>query len=181
MKSARKTAVIIAALFMNFAVLASTNAQGNKSREANMKLISTEFADNGFIPEKFTCQGVDINPTLIIEDMRVNTKSLALIMDDPDAPLGTWVHWVVYNMPVISHIEENSIPGEEGINDSGRNAYHGPCPPSGIHRYFFKIYALDTELNLGRGINKKTLEKAMEGHILDKAELIGKYKKKAGP
>lgn len=142
-----------------------------------MKITSPEFENNKFIPRKFTCQGEDVNPTLIIEDIPKDTKSLALIVDDPDAPMGTWVHWVVYDIPIINCIKEKSIPGKQGINDFGRRDYGGPCPPSGTHRYFFKIYALDEKLNLNEGITKETLEKAMQGHILDKAELIGLYKK----
>jgi len=142
-----------------------------------MRITSPEFKHNESIPGKFTCEGEDINPALVIEDISANTKSLALIMDDPDAPVGTWVHWVAYNIPKVSKIEENSIPGTQGRNNSSSPNYHGPCPPSGTHRYFFKIYALDAELNLKEGLNKKELEKAMEGHILDKAELIGLYKK----
>lgn len=142
-----------------------------------MRLTSTEFNHNGFIPKKFTCEGEDINPALIIEEIPAGAKSLALIVDDPDAPMGTWVHWVVYNMPVISRIDEDSIPGEQGMNDFGRKDYGGPCPPSGTHRYFFKIYALDAELNLKAGLNKQGLEKAMQGRILQKAELVGLYKK----
>ena len=143
----------------------------------DMRLSSPEFKNNDFIPKKFTCQGEDINPALIMEDIPKETKSLALIVDDPDAPMGTWVHWVVFDISPVSQIEENSIPAKQGSNDSGRKGYHGPCPPSGTHRYFFKIYALDTMLNLKEGINKFDLEKAMEGHILAKAELIGLYKK----
>jgi len=142
-----------------------------------MKLSSPEFKHNESIPKKFTCQGQDINPALIIEDIPKNTQSLALIMDDPDAPGGMWVHWVVFDIPVISRIEEDSIPGKQGINDFRRKDYGGPCPPSGTHRYFFKIYALDTKLNLAEGINKSALEKAMQPHIIAKAELIGLYKK----
>ena len=142
-----------------------------------MKLTSPDFEPGKLIPKKFTCDGDDINPTLMIEGIPTETKSLALIVDDPDAPLGTWVHWVVYDIPVVSRIEENSIPGKQGINDFGRNEYGGPCPPSGTHRYFFKIYALDTELALGEGVDKKALEEAMQGHIVDQAELIGLYKK----
>ena len=144
-----------------------------------MKIKSPEFEQNKFIPGKFTCEGLDINPELIIEDIPQNAQSLALIMDDPDAPMGTWVHWVVFDIPLASRIAENSVPGKLGITDSGRKDYHGPCPPSGTHRYFFKIYALDTTLNLKEGVTKKDLEKAMQGHILDKAELIGLYKKGA--
>ena len=142
-----------------------------------MKLTTPEFKNNGLMPKKFTCEGDDINPALIIEGAPSNTKSLALIMDDPDAPVGTWVHWVVFNIPVTGAIEENGIPGTQGSNNSGRPAYHGPCPPSGTHRYFFKIYALDKELDLPAGTSKGQLEKAMQGHILDKAELVGLYKR----
>ena len=142
-----------------------------------MKLKSLEFENNKFIPAKFTCEGEDINPPLVIEGIPKDAKSLSLIVDDPDAPVGTWVHWVVFDMPALNKIEENSVPGKLGITNSGRKDYHGPCPPSGTHRYFFKIYALDTMLNLKEGITKGALEKAMQGHILDKAELIGLYKK----
>jgi len=142
-----------------------------------MKLTSPEFKHNEPIPRKFTCQGQDVSPALIIEGVPGGAKGLALIVDDPDAPMGTWVHWVVYDIPVVPRIDENSIPGKQGINDFGREDYGGPCPPSGTHRYFFKIYALDKKLDLKEDIRKRDLEKAMEGHILDKAELIGLYKK----
>lgn len=142
-----------------------------------MKLTSTEFEDNKFIPKKFTCQGDDVNPPLVIEDIPKDAKSLALIVDDPDATTGTWVHWVVFDIPVVSKIEENSIPGKQGTNDFGRKDYGGPCPPSGTHRYFFKIYALKEKLNLDEGIRKEDLEEIMQEHILDKTELTGLYKK----
>ena len=142
-----------------------------------MKISSPEFENNKFIPKKFTCQGEDINPPLIIEDIPKEAKSLALIVDDPDAPMGTWIHWVVFDISIVKRIEENSIPGRQGSNDFGRENYGGPCPPSGTHRYFFKIYALDKKLNLNEGISLSGLENAMHGHILDKAELIGLYKK----
>jgi hypothetical protein len=153
---------------------------GNKNMAVggvNMKISSPEFENNKFIPKKFTCEAEDISPTLIIEVIPKEAKSLALIVDDPDAPMGTWVHWVVFNIPIVNRIEENNIPGRQGINDFGRGNYGGPCPPSGTHRYFFKIYALDKMLNLNEGITKEGLENAMVGHILDKAELVGLYKK----
>ena len=143
----------------------------------DMKLSSPEFEHNSPIPKKFTCQGEDVNPALIIEGIPANTKTLALIVDDPDAPMGMWVHWAVCNIPVISAIDEDSIPGRQVMNDFGRKDYGGPCPPSGTHRYFFKMYALDTELDLKEGDCKTDLEKAMQSHILDQAELIGLYKK----
>lgn len=140
-----------------------------------MHISSPDFEPGALIPKKFTCDGNNINPTLIIEGIPAETKSLALIFDDPDAPRGTWVHWVVYNIPVVSRIEENSIPGEQGINDYSGDEYEGPCPPSGTHRYSFKLYALDVELALGEEVDKNALEEAMQGHILDTAELIGRY------
>lgn len=142
-----------------------------------MRLSSPEFEHNQLIPEKFTCDGEDINPTLNIEDIPPETKSLALIVDDPDAPMGTWVHWVVFDIPVISKIEENSVPGMQGTNDFQKLDYGGPCPPSGTHRYFFKLYALDCKLNLEEGVRKKDVEKAMQGHILAQTELIGLYRR----
>jgi Raf kinase inhibitor-like YbhB/YbcL family protein len=148
------------------------------SRGEAMELKSPEFKDNQFIPTKFSCEGQDINPALIIADIPQKARSLALIVDDPDAPMGTWVHWVVFDIPVISKIEENSLPGKPGINSAAERKYHGPCPPFGVHRYFFKLYALDMILNLKDGVNKEQLEKAMQGHILADAQLVGLYKKK---
>lgn len=142
-----------------------------------MKLTSPEFGNNGSIPSKFTCEGEDVSPELIADDIPQDAGSLALIVDDPDAPMGTWVHWVVYDMPVISKIDEGAVPGKQGINDFGKKDYGGPCPPSGTHRYFFKIYALDRKLDLDEGIDKKALEKAMDGHILAQAELVGLYQR----
>jgi Raf kinase inhibitor-like YbhB/YbcL family protein len=143
-----------------------------------MKLTSPEFKENGFIPKKFSGEGDDVNPALVIENIPPAAKSLALIVDDPDAPMGTWVHWVVYDIPIASRIEENSIPGKQGVQSARGRNYHGPYPPSGTHRYFFKIYALDTKLGLPEGITKQDLEKAMEGHILGKAELVGLYRRR---
>ena len=142
-----------------------------------MKLKSPEFKNNEYIPKKFTCRGENINPALIIENIPAKTVSLAITVDDPDAPSGDWVHWVMFDIPIVSKIEENSAPGRHGINDSGRMRYDGPCPPFGIHRYIFKLYALDINLNLAEGITKAELEKAMEGHILAKADLTGLFKK----
>jgi len=142
-----------------------------------MEITSPAFKHNEYMPAKYTCEGEDINPPLIISGIPERTKSLALIMDDPDAPIGVWVHWVVFDITPITRIEEKSVPGKLGTTNSGRKDYHGPCPPSGTHRYFFKIYALDTQLNLKEGITKGQLEKAMQGHILDKAELVGLYKR----
>lgn len=150
------------------------NAEGG----LNMKLFSPEFEHNTFIPQKFTCQGKGVNPGLIIESVPEKAKSLVLIMDDPDAPSGDFVHWVLYDIPVTSRIDENTISGKQGLNSLGRLGYVSPCPPTGVHRYFFKIYALDKILNLAEGLSKSDLEKEMHAHILDKAELIGLYQKK---
>ncbi|MBU2102651.1 MAG: YbhB/YbcL family Raf kinase inhibitor-like protein, partial [Candidatus Omnitrophica bacterium] len=119
-----------------------------------MKLTSPAFTNNGFIPKKYTGDGDDINPPLSIADIPPQTASLALIVDDPDAPGRTWVHWVVFDIGVIREISEKSIPGKQGTNDSSPRNYGGPYPPSGTHRYFFKLYALDTMLALGSGSSK---------------------------
>ena len=143
-----------------------------------MKISSPAFKEKEMIPEKFTCQGDDINPELFIEDIPKETVSLVLIVDDPDAPMGTWTHWVVFNIaPTTKRIAENSIPGLQGFNDFGRITYGGPCPPSGTHRYFFKLYALDTVLSLPQGVKRAELEKAMENHTLRETKLMGLYKK----
>jgi len=142
-----------------------------------MKITSPDFDNNKKIPARFTGDGENINPNLDISEIPENTKSLVLIIDDPDAPSGTWVHWVVFNIPpATARISENSIPGIQGKNSWGKNEYGGPMPPSGTHRYFFKIYALDIELGLDENIDKNGIEEAMENHILDKAELIGLYR-----
>jgi len=146
----------------------------------SMKLTSPEFSDKEFIPGKFTCQGENVSPALNIESVPAGTRSLALIVDDPDAPMGTWTHWVVFNIPVVPGIDESGIPGSQGVNDFGKMDYGGPCPPSGTHRYFFRLYALDILLELDEGADRESLEAAMKGHILDSAELVGLYKKTAG-
>jgi len=143
-----------------------------------MRIKSPVFENNKMIPADYTCDGRDINPALSLEEIPANAKSLTLIVDDPDAPGGMWVHWVVFDIPITPDIKENSIPGKQGNNDFRRKNYGGPCPPFGTHRYFFKIYALDKELGLNEGISKKDLENAMLGHVLSKAELIGLYKRK---
>jgi len=144
-----------------------------------LKVKSSAFEHNGLIPRKYTCDGNDVNPPLTIEDIPEGTESLALTIDDPDAPMGTWDHWVVWNIPPhTQEIREKSVPGVEGMNDFRRNSYGGPCPPGGTHRYFFKVYALDTKLNLGAASRKKDLERAMQGHILAKGEFIGRYSRK---
>ena len=145
-----------------------------------MKLTSPAFANNGAIPSEYTCDADDLSPPLSISDVPANAKSLSLIMDDPDAPVGTWDHWVVFNInPSTKQIAEGAEPeGVGGKNSWGRTGYGGPCPPSGTHRYFFKLYALDTTLNLPEGSAKKELERAMQGHIIAQAQLMGTYKRR---
>lgn len=147
------------------------------AQSSGLQITSTAFGHNQMIPREYTCQGEDVNPPLEIRGIPPAAKSLVLIMDDPDAPMGTWDHWLVYNILPLEKIERNSIPGTQVKNSFGKLNYGGPCPPSGTHRYFFKLYALDTTLTLPPAASKKTLEKAMEGHILEKAELAGLYKK----
>jgi len=152
------------------------NAQGG----SEMKLSTSAFGNGEEIPAKFCCQGQSINPALVIENIPEGTKSLVLILDDPDAPGGMFVHWLMYDIPVTSRIEEDSAPGKQGINDYGKINYGPPCAPAfgNKHRYFFKIYALDRILGLKEGIDKPALESAIEGRVLAKAELIGLFKRK---
>jgi Raf kinase inhibitor-like YbhB/YbcL family protein len=144
-----------------------------------MKLSSPVFDHKGKIPPKYTCEGENSSPPLVIEDLPEGTKSLALVVEDPDAPKRTFVHWVIYDLPVTDRIEENTARGVQGRNDMGLTRYGGPCPPSGTHRYFFKLYALDTELNFASGVEKYELDGSIKGHILAKAELVGLYRKAA--
>ena len=148
--------------------------------EATMKLASSAFEKGQMIPDKYTCDGVNVNPPLSISDISSNTASLVLIMDDPDAPAGTWVHWVVANIdPKAAEIVENSVPmgAIEAITSFGKVGYGGPCPPQGTHRYFFKLYALDVKLDLPRSSTLADVEGAMTGHILGQSELVGLYKR----
>lgn len=151
-----------------------------------IKITSSAFQENQMIPEKYTCEGEDISPQLKWDSMPDGTKSIAVICDDPDAPMGTWVHWVVYNIPPdIRELPEN-FPDDEtlpdgtrqGITDFGKTGYGGPCPPSGTHRYYFKIYALDINIDAVSILDKKTLLQEMQGHILAQGQLIGRYKRK---
>lgn len=145
-----------------------------------MKISSPAFENNGVIPSEYTCDGSDISPPLTISEVPRQAKSLAIIMDDPDAPMGTFTHWVVWNIPPqktqFAKGEKMSFP--HGTTSFGSRYYGGPCPPGGTHRYFFKIYALDLVLNLKEGSSKADLERAMTGHVLDEANLIGKYSRR---
>ncbi|MFN7990876.1 MAG: YbhB/YbcL family Raf kinase inhibitor-like protein [Candidatus Micrarchaeia archaeon] len=144
-----------------------------------MKVSSAAFMEGARIPADFTCEGKGRSPPLSISGIPDGARSLAIIMDDPDAPMGTWVHWVVWDIPPVAEIVEGAQGiGKEGVTSARRAGYHGPCPPPGKpHRYFFKVYALDKELSLKPGSMKPDLERAMEGHILAHAELMGTYQR----
>ena len=150
------------------------------------KLTSSAFVHGDTIPKQFTCDGTDISPALEWSGAPANTKSFSLVADDPDAPVGTWVHWVLYDLPPetkqlgegVSKDEQLPSGAHQGRNDFRRIGYGGPCPPPGAaHRYFFKLYALDAKLNLKSGASKADVEKAMSGHILAQASLMGRYKR----
>ena len=148
-----------------------------------MKITSPIFVQEGKIPKIYTCEGEDFNPPLLIENAPDKTKSMALIVHDPDAPSGDFVHWVVWNIPPsVKEIKERQSPRDanEGLNDTGKKGYKGPCPPSGTHRYNFHFYALDNMLDIPETSNKTDLRNEMKGHILEEASLIGLYKKVNG-
>ncbi len=162
-------------------ILSITGMAGGETMA--IKVRSKAFTEGGMIPKRYTCDGEDISPPLEWEGIPEGTKSIALISDDPDAPMGTWVHWVMFNIPPDSRGLEEGVPpvrvlrngARQGINDFRRIGYGGPCPPRGTHRYYFKVYALDKVLDLEPGITKARLLRAMEGHIIDKGELMGRY------
>jgi Raf kinase inhibitor-like YbhB/YbcL family protein len=145
---------------------------------SNMRILSSAFTHNGTIPAKYTCDGEDVSPPFTISEVPSGAQSLVLIVDDPDAPGRTFVHWTLWNInPQTTEIPEDKIPEEaiEGLTDFGEKGYGGPCPPSGTHRYFFKLYALDTKLALENYLQKQDIEKEIQGHILAQSELIGLY------
>jgi len=147
------------------------------------EISSPAFKNGEVIPADFSCDGRDVSPALMWTEPPAGTQSFALIMDDPDAPMGTWVHWVIFNIPASARDLKEGAPGGPNLSDGSlqgktsamSNGYHGPCPPSGTHRYFFKLYALDSMLTLSADADKETLLAAMEGHILANVELMGTY------
>lgn len=178
-----KFLILSVIFFASFPVYSQTKVKGTKME---FKIESSAFKEGEFIPSKFTCDGPNVSPPLNWNGAPLNTKSFALINDDPDAPAGDWVHWILYNIPPnTAGLKENISPDKKlpdgsihGKNDFKQLGYGGPCPPSGVHRYFFKIYALDTILKLEPGAVKKELLSAMEKHILAEGRLTGKYKRK---
>lgn len=151
-----------------------------------IKMLSSAFQEGGMIPADYTCDGKNISPPLSWNGIPEKAVTLALICDDPDAPVGTWVHWVLYNLPASAKELPAGVPPQEklasgavqGRNDFRKPGYGGPCPPGGTHRYYFKLYALDKALDLKPGATKKELLKTMEGHILAEGQLMGRYKRR---
>ena len=170
-----RKAIIAGASAILLAAIASFAAGG-----AKMKITSSAFQEGGNIPSKFSCDGGNTSPPLQISNVPPEAKSLVLIVDDPDAPSGLFTHWAVWNIsPQTSTVAEGSTPkGVQGTNDFGRSGYGGPCPPSGMHRYYFKIFALDRELDLPFGAKRSQLEAALKGHAIAQGELMGRYSRK---
>ncbi len=153
----------------------------HEAKEVDYKLLkvsSSAFNEKELIPVKYTCDGANISPPLNIDHIPEKAKSLVIIVDDPDAPVGTWVHWLIWNIPVTHQIKENKASGIQGINDFGKHKYQGPCPPGGIHRYFFKVYALDDIIDIPENTTKHQLEKAISEYIIAFGELVGIYARK---
>ena len=168
-------------------LLLANGATALEPPKANMQLTSTAFKEGGPIPALYTCDGKDISPQLKWTNAPANSQSLVLIADDPDAPAGTWVHWVLYDLPSTTTELAEDTPksqflsggAKQGLTDFRRLGYGGPCPPPGKpHRYFFKLYALDTLLDLKPGATKKDVERAMDKHILGQAQLMGTYQRR---
>jgi Raf kinase inhibitor-like YbhB/YbcL family protein len=168
-------AIIAGAAAIAFVAIVSFATGG-----AKMKITSSAFQEGASIPSKFSCDGANTSPPLQIAEVPSGAKSLALIVDDPDAPSGLFTHWTVWNISAqINAIAEGSAPkGVQGTNDFGKSGYGGPCPPSGTHRYYFKIFALDRELDLPFGAKRGQLDEAMKGHIVAQGELMGRYSRK---
>lgn len=142
----------------------------------NLSVTSPAFKNKEKLPVKYTCDGKGVNPSLVVDDIPSEAETLVLIVEDPDAPSGRFDHWIVWNIPTDEKIEENSVPGLEGLNNSGKTNYSSPCPPSGTHRYVFKVYALDAKIDLQAGSGRKELEEAIKNHIVAKGEMVGLYR-----
>ena len=170
-----RTSIAGGAVAILLTAIASLAAGG-----ATMKITSSAFHEGGDIPSKFTCDASDTSPPLQITGIPSEAKSLVLIADDPDAPSGLFTHWLVWNIPPrTSSIAEGSAPkGVQGANDFGKSGYRGPCPPPGTHRYSFKIFALDRELELRSGAKRSQVDAAMKGHVIAQGELVGRYARK---
>jgi Raf kinase inhibitor-like YbhB/YbcL family protein len=177
--------LLVVTLLSCFLIACGSNA-GEEEIEMSIQLTSSAFTEGQAIPERYTCEGPDVSPPLEWAGVPDGAKSLALITDDPDAPAGTWVHWVLFNLPPDTTSLPEGIATEpeldngarQGVNDFKRTGYGGPCPPPGkAHRYYFKLYALDTMIDPGEKARKKDVEKAMEGHIIAQGQLMGTYRR----
>jgi len=168
-------AISISAVAVTLVTLASFAAGGT-----NMTITSSAFQQGGNIPSKYTCDGADTSPPLQIADVPSAAKSLVLVVDDPDAPAGLFTHWIAWNISTETRaiVEASTPKGVQGTNDFGRSGYGGPCPPAGTHRYYFKIFALNRDLDLPPGSKRTQLNAAMKGHVVAQAELIGRYSRK---
>lgn len=159
------------------------SVEGERASKMEISVNSSAFKEGEIIPSKYTCDGANVSPPLSWSGIPDGTKSIALICDDPDAPMGTWVHWVIYNLPRDADGLPEAVPRSEtlpnsakqGTNSGGKIGYDGPCPPSGTHRYYFKVYALDISPNLPPGISKGRLQEETKGHILAEGQLMGRY------
>ena len=163
---------------ISFALVIFVGTILNMNASSSVSVATSAFQTGGDIPAKFTCNGANVNPDLKINSVPNEAKSLVLIVDDPDAPRGLFTHWILWNIdPKTTDISENSVPtgGVQGTNDFGKRNYGGPCPPSGTHRYFFKIFALDMKLDLKPSARRADLDAAMKGHILGQGELMARY------
>jgi Raf kinase inhibitor-like YbhB/YbcL family protein len=177
--------IILGAFLISMGVWAELRA-GQQAPAQTFKLETTAFTPGGDIPTRYTCQGADVSPALTWTDPPAGTKSFALIADDPDAPIGTFVHWVVYDLPAtarrlpeaIAGNDEMGGGGRQGMNDFRMSGYAGPCPPPGkYHRYFFRLYAVDKVLNLKGGATRREVDQAMQGHVLAQAEVMGRFRR----
>lgn len=183
----RSHAFAAAGLCLVLGLAVANSVAAEKARKDRMQITSTAFSEGGAIPAKHTCDATNVSPPLKWSGVPAGAKSLALIVDDPDAPVGTWVHWVLYDLPAATGELAEGMPksqyvaggAKQGLNDFRHLGYGGPCPPPGKpHRYFFKLYALDAVLDLKPGLTKKDLESAMDKHVLDRAQLMGTYQRK---
>jgi Raf kinase inhibitor-like YbhB/YbcL family protein len=177
--------LLLAVISIMISNISSTAAKVKKKMK--LTITSSTFKNGEFIPSRYTCDGLNISPPLKFTGIPGQTKSIALIADDPDAPMGTWVHWVLFNLPKNTTQLMEDVPkdktldngAKQGVNSGNNIGYAGPCPPSGTHRYFFKVYALDTVISLDSGITKAQLLSAIEGHIIADGQLMGKYARKS--
>lgn len=184
----RMRKIILFGMLILLLVVVGCESKEKGGSKMSLQVFSS-FPQNGKIPSVYTCEGADVNPPLKLGDLSKKAVSIAIIVDDPDAPIGTFVHWVAWNIPPVKEIPEGlpnvekaSLPLNivQGRNDFGKIGYNGPCPPKGhgVHHYHFKIYVLDTELDLKPGARKRDLEKAMKGHIIQQGELVGTYERR---